>query len=92
MIVSFRHKGLRDFYLHNDRRGLTQHQTKRIQRILTLLDSADGPDGMMISGFRLHLLRGDLHGFWSVRVSGNWRIIFQFEDGNACNVDLIDYH
>ena len=92
MIVSFRHKGLRDFHLHGDRRGLIPHHTQRIRRILTVLDAADGPDGMMISGFRLHLLRGEFRGYWSVRVSGNWRIIFQFEDGNACNVDLVDYH
>jgi toxin HigB-1 len=43
-------------------------------------------------GYVLHPLRGDLGGFWSVRVSGNWRVIFRFEDGGAFDVDLVDYH
>jgi proteic killer suppression protein len=47
---------------------------------------------MDLPGFRLHPLTGDLHGFWSVRVSANWRIIFRLEDGDAHDVDLIDYH
>ncbi len=42
--------------------------------------------------YRLHPLRGDLRGFWSVAISGNWRLIFRFEDGAACDVDLVDYH
>ena len=47
---------------------------------------------MDLPGFRLHRLKGELAGHWSVGVSGNWRIIFRFEGGHACNVDLIDYH
>lgn len=47
---------------------------------------------MSVHSYRLHPLRGDLTGFWSVTVSGNWRIIFRFEDGNAFDVDLVDYH
>ena len=47
---------------------------------------------MDLPGYRLHPLKGDLAGFWSVTVSGNWRVIFHFEDGHAANVDLIDYH
>ena len=47
---------------------------------------------MDLPGFRLHRLKGDLAGYWSVRVSCNWRIVFRFESGHACNVDLIDYH
>ena len=48
--------------------------------------SADAP------GFRLHPLKGDRAGQWSVRVSGNWRVVFRFEDGEAVDVDLVDYH
>ena len=47
---------------------------------------------MNLSGFRLHRLKGDLAGFWSVTVSGNWRVIFRFEVRHASDVDLIDYH
>jgi proteic killer suppression protein len=44
------------------------------------------------STFRLHPLKGDLAGFWSIAVRANWRIIFQFVDGKAFDGDLVDYH
>ncbi len=47
---------------------------------------------MALPGFGLHPLKGKLKGFWGVSVSGNWRIVFRFEKGNAYDVDLIDYH
>ena len=51
-----------------------------------------GPGDMDIPGYRLHPLTGDRRDQWSVRVSGNWRIVFRFVDGVAADVDLIDYH
>jgi toxin HigB-1 len=56
------------------------------------LDEATGPGNMDLPGFRLHPLKGDLEGYWSVSVSGNWRVIFRFDGGDACDVDLVDYH
>jgi len=47
---------------------------------------------MDVAGFGLHPLKGDLRGFWAVRVSGNLRIVFRFQDGDAYDVDLVDYH
>ena len=44
------------------------------------------------TGFRLHLLKGERKGQWAMSVSGNWRLVFEFEDGNVTNVDLVDYH
>ena len=64
----------------------------KIERILARLDQASEPENMNLSGYRLHLLKGDLAGFWSGTVSGNWQIIFRIEAGHACDVDLIDYH
>ena len=64
----------------------------RIRRILSDLDAALLPVDMDIPGYRLHRLTGDRRDQWSVRVSGNWRIIFRFVDGVAADVDLIDYH
>ena len=61
------------------------------QRHLILQD-ASSPQDMALPGFRLHRLTGDRHGLWSVRVSGNWRIVFRFAEGVAVDVDLIDYH
>jgi len=63
-----------------------------VQRVLTLLQAAGVPEDMNLPGFVLHPLSGDLRGFWSVRVSGNWRVIFRFEDGHAWDVDLVDHH
>jgi len=47
---------------------------------------------MNLPGYRLHLLRSDRRGQWAVSVSGNWRLVFRFEDEDTANVDLIDYH
>ncbi len=64
----------------------------RIADILTTLDAAGSAADMDLPGLRLHELKGDQEGVWSVSVSGNWRITFRFLDGNAHDVDLVDYH
>lgn len=64
----------------------------KVERILQRLDEITDPEQMALPGYRLHRLSGDLKGFWSVTVNGNWRVIFRFEDGQPRNVDLIDYH
>lgn len=92
MIESFRHKGLKRLYDKGDRRGVRPDLAGKIERILARLDEATEPGHMGLPGWRLHPLKGDLAGFWSVSVSGNWRIVFRFEAGNARDVDLVDYH
>jgi proteic killer suppression protein len=93
VIRSFRHRGLRRLYDHADTRDLKQDQVRRIQRILSMLDGAGRLEDIdLLPGMHLHSLRGNLAGFWSVSVSGNWRIIFRFEEGSAQDVDLVDYH
>jgi proteic killer suppression protein len=63
-----------------------------VVEILTVLDGARSPAALNIPGYRLHPLKGDLSGFWSVTVRANWRIIFRFEGENAVDVELTDYH
>ena len=92
MIAGFRHKGLKLLYEKGDRRRVRPEYADKIERILARLDEAAGAANMDIPGFRLHPLKGDLASYWSVSVSGDWRIIFRFEGGHACDVDLIDYH
>lgn len=92
MILSFRHKALRQFYDTGSAKGLDARRVARIRLILTRLDASSAPEDMNLPGLRLHPLKGRLDGFWAVSVSGNWRIIFRFEDGNAMDVDLVDYH
>ena len=92
-IERFRHKVLRRFYTHDDPRGLPAAQIEKIRDILTALQEAAEPSDVgLFPGWRLHRLKGDQGGFWSVTVTGNWRIVFRFEDGKAFDIDFIDYH
>lgn len=92
MIRNIRHKGLAALYQYDESRGVHQPHVKRLRQILALLDSAMTVADMNAPGLRLHALRGNLEGFYAVTVSGNWRVIFRFEDGDALDVDYLDYH
>mgnify|MGYP003487745847 FL=1 len=92
MIQSFRHKGLKRLYEKGEKRGINPTLLVHVEEILTLLDVAETPEDMNLPGLRLHPLRGDRKGEWSVSVSGNWRITFKFEEGNVVKVNLEDYH
>jgi proteic killer suppression protein len=94
MIISFRHKGLERFWTHNDRKKLPSDQIGKIDRILDLLDEIEElpKDLMAFPGLAGYLLKGDLAGFWSVKVTGNYRIIFRFDGKNVSEIDYIDYH
>jgi proteic killer suppression protein len=92
MIESFRDRGLKRLYQHNDRSGIGSSMLRRVEEILSVLDAAEAISELDIPGYRLHPLTGPLKGYWSVRVTGNWRIVFRFEDGAAWDVDLVDYH
>ncbi len=92
MIVSFRHRGLKRLYERGDRSRVSPQLVDQAEDILGLLDMAKDPEDMDLPGYRLHRLRGNLRGFWSITVSGNWRIVFRFDGGNAFDIDLIDYH
>ena len=92
MIRRFRHRGLKRLYERDDPRALNAGHLEKILRILARLDQASKPEHLDLPGFRLHPLKGGLSGFWSVTVQANWRIIFRFEDGDATDVDYLDYH
>jgi toxin HigB-1 len=92
VIKNFRHKELERLFKEDDRRKVPASQAYKTARILARLSEAVTVQDMALPGYRLHPLKGDLAGFWSVTVSGNWRIIFRFENGSAYDVDLIDYH
>ena len=92
MIGSVRHRGLKRFIENDDRSKLPADMVDRIQNILTVLVDAHSVDDMDLPSFRLHQLKGDLKGYYAVTVRANWRIIFRFEDGEALDVDFVDYH
>ena len=79
-------------YEHGDARRLNPDHLERIERVIALLQDARWPRDVDMPGLGLHQLRGDRRGQWSVRVSGNWRIVFRIESGEAVDIDLIDYH
>jgi proteic killer suppression protein len=92
VIASFRHKGLKQMFEKGQARLIDPSLRIRVGNILAVLDAACSAHDLQGPGNRLHELRGDQQGVWSVTVSGNWRITFRFTDGNAHDVDLIDYH
>ena len=92
MIQTFQHRGLKRLYEHGDPSRVRADQVDRIGLALADLDAASKPSDLALPGYRLHPLRGDLKGFWSLSISGNWRIIFRFEEGDAYDVNLVDYH
>ena len=79
-------------FADDERKGIRPDLVEKIENILVVLNRARSPQDMNLPGFRLHPLRGDLKGYWSVTVRANWRIVFRFEDGDAHDVDLVDYH
>ena len=90
--VKIRHKGLRALHERDDSTRVPAALVPRLRRILFRLQEAGYPASANAPGFRLHPLKGDRAGQWSVRVSGNWRVVFRFDDGEAVDVDLVDYH
>ena len=92
MLRTIRHRGLKRLYEKGDGSKLRTAQVHRIKDVLAHLDVALKPSEMDFPGYRLHRLKGDLKDVWSVNISGNWRITFRFEDGDAFDVDLVDYH
>lgn len=92
MIVSYRHKGLELYATRGDRSKLQQSHIARIRLILTRLDAAQSPEEMNQPGYGFHPLKGTLKGYFAVKISGNWRLIFRFEGENAADVDYLDYH
>ena len=92
MIASFRHKGLKRFYETGSTAGIQPDHRNRIRLQLAALDTATTIDDMDVPGFNLHPLKGQRKGIWAISVSGNWRITFRFEDGNAHIVNYEDYH
>ena len=92
MIRSIRHKGLRRLYEDGNGRGLIPEHAAKLGDVLARLDASSGPSDMDLPGLRLHSLKGDFKGFWAVTVRANWRVIFRFAEGDAHDVDYVDYH
>ncbi len=92
MIKSWEHKGLKLFFEGGVTSGINPKHAKRLKIILQLLNAATCPQHLNLPGMRFHKLKGNLKEYCSVTVQANWRIVFQFEKGNAILVDYLDYH
>jgi toxin HigB-1 len=92
VIRSFRHAGLERFYRRGSKAGIQPKHAKRLKLQLAQLDVASGPNDMAVPAWRLHPLKGDLEGHWSVWVDENWRLTFKFEGTDVVLVDYKDYH
>ena len=83
---------MRRFFERGDESRIHAGHRETVRDILARLSASFGPQDMDLSGFRLHPLKGKDKGFWAVTIRANWRIIFRFEDGQAVDVDYLDYH
>ena len=92
MIKSFAHKGLEDFFYEGTTKGIQVKHADKLRYQLDRLNNAGAIHDMDFPGYDLHPLKGRLKGHWSVKVSGNWRLTFRFEEGDAHVVDYQDYH
>jgi len=92
VIKGFKHKGLALYFEKSDHRGIEANLESKIQRILDRLDASTKPEDMNLPGYKFHGLQGNRKGTYAVAVSGNWRITFKFEGGDAIDVNLEDYH
>ena len=92
MIASFKHRGLKALYEGRTARRVAPEHVRKLLDILGMLDRSQRPQDVDLPGTRLHPLKGELKGYYAVTVSGNWRVIFRFDDGNVVDVDYLDYH
>ena len=92
MIASFKRRGLKALYEGGTSRRVAPEHVRKLQDILAVLDRRRTANDVNFPGFRLYPLRGELQGHYAVAVSGNWRVTFRFEDGDAVDVDYVDYH
>jgi len=83
---------LKRFFERDDRSLIRTDMQDRVEAMLAQLDVAGSAEAMSIPNYRLHALKGELKGYWSITVKANWRIIFRFEGEDVSDVELIDYH
>ena len=93
MIGTVRHKALQQFFETGNTKGLPADMVARLRRMLSALHATDDLEQLRtLPGWRLHALKGDMQDYWSLSVSGNWRLIFRWQEGVANDLDLVDYH
>ncbi len=94
-LVRFRHKGLRHFHQEGNAKGVPSIMADKLRKLLFALETAETLEQLgRFPGWKLHPLKGDRQGSWSLTVTGNWRLVFRYDEqmNTASDIDLIDYH
>ncbi len=94
-LIRFRHKGLRQLHADDDAKGVPPAMAEMLRKLLFALETANDLHQVgRFPGWKLHSLKGDRIGFWSLTVTGNWRLVFRYDEeaNSAGDIDLIDYH
>ena len=92
MIQNFKHKGLKKLFESGNVAGINPQHESCLRQILALLETAENPNDMDLPGLNLHELKGRRKKTWAVKVSGNWRVTFKLQNGDACDLNYEDYH
>jgi proteic killer suppression protein len=90
-----RHRGLRRLWERDDQRAVPAETAAKLRRMMAAIHRSSAPDKLAaaaLPGWRMHALKGDIAGHWSLSITGNWRLIVRFEEGDAFDLDLVDYH
>ena len=92
-VQSIAHRGLRRLYEDDDARAIPANTADKLKKMLLAIDTAARIEEVgKMPGWKLHPLTGDLAGSWSLTVTRNWRLVFRFDNGDAFDLDLMDYH
>jgi len=92
MIKSFKHKGLKQYFETGKTSGIQHKHERKLRMQLVAIDTAQSIEDIDLPNFKLHPLKGNRYGIWSITVNGNWRVTFEFIDGNAYILNYEDYH
>ena len=92
MIKSFKHKGLELFYRTGTTKGINANHSTKLRLQLSALDTAQSIEDLNLPSYRLHALKGERKGFWSITVNANWRVTFEFSNGDVYIINYEDYH
>ena len=92
MIKNFKHKGLKIFFKEGSERGVIREHATKLRNILVRLEICTHPKQMDLPGLNFHQLKGQKKDYYSLTISGNWRVIFKFDGNNVTDVDYLDYH
>ncbi len=92
MIKSIKHKSLKNYWLTGSLKGLNAEWIPRLKRMIAALEAASKPDDLALPSYNFHELKGDMKGYYSIKLTGNYRVIFKFEEDSFTLVDIVDYH